>query len=199
MLLHRSIQNTLVYPVLLQSHVFLPLKRLHCLLFTLFSAPLCQIRIHFHNPYSPTYSLGFVLRQNKRNNFFQVVHSEVLESRQLGLKLTKENDFTSQLKRANGTKCNGRMTQLKTKQRRAIFHNNADVKILKIFLACTREHKKEKKPIGNKSSDLHCFPVFMTFTIVLFPPTRHEFKQLQKQALHFAKKTSTCSLFLSVF
>lgn len=77
-------------------------------------------------------------------NFFQVVHSAVLDSRQLGLQLTKENDFTSQLKRAHGTKCNARMTQLKTKQRHAIFHNNADVKILKIFLACTREHKKEE-------------------------------------------------------
>lgn len=135
-----------IYPVIPQPYVLLPLKRLNCLLFTLFSSSFCQIRRrHFHNPYSSTHGLGFVLRQNKRNNSFQVVHSEVLESRQLGLKLTKENDFTSQLKRANGTKCNGRMTQLKTKQRRAIFHNNADVKILKIFLACTREHKKEKK------------------------------------------------------
>lgn len=41
-LIHRSIQNTSVYPVLLQPHVFLPLKKLNCLLFILFSVPLCQ-------------------------------------------------------------------------------------------------------------------------------------------------------------
>lgn len=40
-LIHRSIPNTLVYP-LLRPHVFLPLKRRNCLLFTLFSAPLCH-------------------------------------------------------------------------------------------------------------------------------------------------------------
>lgn len=94
-----------------------------------------------------------------------MVHSAVLESEQLGLQLTKESDFTSQLKRANGTRCNARMTQLETKQRHAIFHNNADVKIFKIFLACTGEHKKEK--LLGIAVQIYIVPLFfMKYTIV---------------------------------
>lgn len=44
-------------------------------------------------------------------------------------------------------------------QRHTIFHSNADVKILKIFLACTREHKK-KRNFWNSCAELHCSPIF---------------------------------------
>lgn len=141
-----------------------------------------------NNSIFPNIQIGGFLRQNKRNNFFQVVHSAILESGQLGLQLTKENDFTSQLKKAHGTKCNVRMTQLKTKQRHAIFHNNADVKILKIFLAFTREHKKRKDLLGI-AVQIYIVPLFfMTYTIVWFPPSMNLNAQLWNKLFIFPEK-----------
>lgn len=108
------------------------------------------IRRQFHKqvtPYSEhtmCFFFVFFLRKNKRNNRFQVVHSAILGLSWLCLQRNKKKTTSySEWRESMEQNVMREQHSWKQKKKTCHFFNNADVKILNIFLARIREHKKE--------------------------------------------------------